>query len=83
MNLEKSNNDKKQMNTYLFFIFILGLTNALYQIAIIKHLSIGSPLYSITLIVNVIVSLTLFSLGLGAYLSKFIKPEIIKRLEII
>ena len=73
MSIRKLNNiGKKQINHYLFFIFILGLTNALYQIAIIKHLSIGSPFSSITLIVNVIISLTLFSLGIGAYLSKFV-----------
>lgn len=78
MDLDKLNIDKKQIKNYLFFIFILGLANAIYQVAIIKHLSIGSPFYSITLIVNIIVSLTLFSLGLGAYFSKFIRQNRIK-----
>jgi hypothetical protein len=83
MNLGKLNNlDKKQMNTYLFFIFVLGLVNAFYQIAIIKQLSIGSPFASITLIVNIIVSLTLFSVGFGAYLSKFVRSSKIKLVEL-
>lgn len=83
MDLKKINIGKKQMSNYLFFIFILGFTNALYQIAIIKHLSIGSPFYSIALTVNVIVGLTLFSLGLGAYLNKFIRDEKIRLIQIM
>lgn len=72
MRTEESYVDKKQMFQYLFFIFSIGFVNALYQIAIIKHLSIGSPFASITLIINIIVSLTLLSLGLGAYLKKYV-----------
>lgn len=83
MNLKKFYIGQKQMSNYLFFIFVLGFTNALYQIAIIKHLSIGSPFYSITLTVNIIVGLTLFSLGLGAYINKFIKPEKIRLIQIL
>lgn len=83
MILEKIKLDKKQMNIYLFFIFILGLVNSFYQIAIIKHLSIGSPLFSITLIINVIIGLTLFSLGWGAYFSKFIPAKVGRNLIVI
>lgn len=58
-------------NRYYFNIFVVGLINAIYQLVLIKQLHVGRPSYSLSVAINLVIALTLVSLGVGAYLSTF------------
>lgn len=68
--------EMKNINKYYFYIFILGLVNAIYLLAIIKQLYIGKAFNFLTTIINLIITLTIISLGIGAYISRFFNRNI-------
>jgi len=61
----------KNIKKYYLYIFVIGLINAIYQLGIIKQLHLGRFFNFLSLTINFIVALTLLSLGVGVYISKY------------
>jgi predicted membrane-bound spermidine synthase len=66
----------KDIKRYHFYIFIIGFVNAVYQLGLIKELNVaGQPFNFISLTINFIIALTLVSLGIGAYVSRYFQGD--------
>ena len=61
----------KDIKKYYLYIFVIGLVNAVYQLGLIKQLHVGRFFNFLSVTINFIVALTLLSLGVGVYISRY------------
>lgn len=69
----------ESVKKYRLYIFIMGLVNAIYQLGLIKQLHTSSRFFNfLSLTINLVVALTLVSLGVGAYISRYFNKTLRK-----
>ena len=62
---------KNKLQDHLFLMFIISCFSAIFQIFFLKQLFVTyNAFHSPTIIINILITLTIGSIGLGAFLSK-------------